>query len=187
LEIFALLERLAGQPEVTLILLHVIQTHRAAGKKRAHDELSREVRSYLEQLASEYVHPIISVVPRIRVGNPAQQILEEAKAQDIQLIILPTFGPSLWNRLVSLWNPSSYRIAAPLAEKIIRESNCGVFVAGVKGRFNCQREWSKAPPKSHIARKKSKQSFIRWIAEEISAVVSRSARGQHTTRLERPD
>jgi nucleotide-binding universal stress UspA family protein len=167
LEIFPLLERLAGRPEVTLVLLHVIQVDRAAGKKRAHDELSSAARSYLQQLASEFVHPIISVVARVRVGNPAEQILEEAKAQDIQLIILPTFGPSLWNRLLSAWNPSGYRIVSPLAEKIIRESSCGVFIAGVRGCFNCQKEWSKTRLKSHIARKKSKQSFIRWIAEEI--------------------
>src|SRR6516162_2984983 len=114
LEIFKLVEGLAHSPNITLIMLHVIPTQPERRKSRQ----SKEMRGYLKELAERYVHPAVSVVSCVREGEPAKEILEEANAQKVQLIILPTYGPSVWERLASLWNPTKHRMFSPLAEKV---------------------------------------------------------------------
>jgi len=147
LEIFPLVEGFARQPQGTLILLHVIHPNMVGPDNRVDNELALEARWYLERLTRQYVHPMTSTLHHVRVGKPAEEILEEAKAEDVQLIILPAYAPSIWNRLVSLWKPRVRPMVSPLAERIIRDSTCGVFVAGVKTRFNCEKEWGRATRK----------------------------------------
>jgi len=143
LEIFSLVEGFVRRAEVTCTLLHVIDLNIAAPDNRVYHEVAREARGYLERLAHKYVPPIASALLRVRFGEPAEQILEEARTGEAELIILPTYAPSLWDRLVSVWRPDVCRTASPLAEKIIREAACGVFVAGVKSRFDCEKAWGR--------------------------------------------
>jgi len=141
LEIFSLVEGFSKRPEVTLTLLHVVHSNILASDSRVHEELALEAQVYLERVAQQFVHPITSTVVHVRFGRPAEQILEEAKAEGAELIILPDYGPSFWSRLVSVWKPGACRMVSPLAEKIIRDCTCGVFVASVKTRFNCETAW----------------------------------------------
>jgi nucleotide-binding universal stress UspA family protein len=141
LEIFSLVEGFARRPEVTLILLHVIPQQASAPNRRRHEELALQARRCLERLAGEFVHPIASTLLHVRLGQPAEEILEEARAERVELIILPTRRPSLWSRLVSAWKPGVRRMVSPLAERIIRDSACGVFVASVKSQFDYARKW----------------------------------------------
>jgi nucleotide-binding universal stress UspA family protein len=145
LEIFSLVEGFSKRPEVTLRLLHVVHLNIVAPDNRVYEELALEARGYLERLAQQFVHPITSTVVHVRFGRPAEQILEEAQAEKVELIILPAYGPSFWSRLVSVWNPGACTMVSPLAEKIIRDSTCGVFVTRVKTRFNCERAWGRLP------------------------------------------
>lgn len=131
----------------TLTLLHVVHLNIVASDNRVYEELALEAQGYLKRLAQQFVHPITSTVVHARFGRPAEQILEEAKAEKVELIILPTYGPSFWSRLVSIWKPGACGMVSALAEKIIRECTCGVFVASVKTRFNCEKAWG-LPPES---------------------------------------
>jgi nucleotide-binding universal stress UspA family protein len=160
LEIFSLVEGVARRPEATLILLHVIHPHDAAMDRRAYKELALTARVHLERLARRYVHPIISTVLHVRLGQPAEQILEEAGAEEVELIILPAHEPSFLSRLVSVWIPGSSKVVSPLAQKIIRDSNCGVFVASVNTRFDCEREWGRPARKNNVAKDGSHNGHI---------------------------
>jgi nucleotide-binding universal stress UspA family protein len=143
LEIFSLVEGFARRPEVTLTLLHVVHLNIIAPDSGVYEELALEARGYLERLAQQFVHPIASTVVHVRLGAIATEILEEAKAGNVELIILPTYGPSFWSRLVSVWKPGVCRMVSPLAERIVRDSTCAVFLASVKTRFNCEKAWGR--------------------------------------------
>lgn len=145
LEIFSLVEGFSKRPEVTLTLLHVVHLNIVASDNRVYEDLALEAQGYLKRLAEQFVHPITSTVVHVRFGRPAEQILDEAKTEKVELIILPTYGPSFWSRLVSIWKPDACGMVSALVEKIIRDCTCGVFVASVKTRFNCEKAWGLAP------------------------------------------
>jgi nucleotide-binding universal stress UspA family protein len=151
LEVFSLVARFARRPCVSIILLHVIQLNIPFPDNRVRRELQIEARWYLERLAGQSGCPAMATIPRVRFGQPAAQILEEAEAENVDLIVLPTYQPSFWRRLVALWKPSAGVRVSPLAQRIIREANCGVFLAGVTTRFNCEAEWRRPASRSHRA------------------------------------
>src|ERR1035441_624672 len=80
LEVFELVNGLAKRPEVTVILLHVVNLNILAPENRVYEELGQEAQWYLERLANKHVHPLASTITRVRIGNPAEEILAEAKA-----------------------------------------------------------------------------------------------------------
>lgn len=141
LEVFSLVDGFSRRPEATLILLHVVELNIVAPDNRVDQELASEARSYLERVAEQYIHPITSTLFHVRFGDPAEQILQEALAEKAELIILPTYVPSFRDRLLWFWKPAVSRTVSPLAQRIIRDSSCGVFLASVKTRFNCEKAW----------------------------------------------
>jgi nucleotide-binding universal stress UspA family protein len=143
LEVFPLVSSFAKSPEVTLILLHVVTRDLAAAENRSCEELGRNAEWHLERLAEQYVPPIASTVIHVRIGQPAEQILAEARGENVDLILLPTFGPARWNRLTALWKPAACPAVSPLAQRIIREATCGVFLAMAKTRFDCEAAWGR--------------------------------------------
>jgi hypothetical protein len=143
LEIFSLVNGCASRSRAPVTLLHVVNLNILAPELRVYDELTREARWYLKRLAGQYLHPGISTLIRVRIGKPAEEILAEAREQNVDLIILPTFGPSFWTRLRSLWKSASAPIVCPIGSRIIRDATCGVFVAVGKTRFNCERAWGR--------------------------------------------
>jgi nucleotide-binding universal stress UspA family protein len=143
LEVFELVNGFAKRPEVTVILLHVMNPNYAALGKQVGEQRHQDARYYLERLADKHLHPIASTLTHVRAGEPAQQILEEARDERADLIILPTCGPSFWELVTGLWNRPSSPNLSPLAERIIREATCGVFVVLAKTRLNCQKAWER--------------------------------------------
>jgi nucleotide-binding universal stress UspA family protein len=143
LEIFDLVNGFAKRPEVTVILLHVVNVNILAPENRVYEELGQEAQWYLESLANKHVHPLASTITRVRIGKPAEEILAEAKALSVDLIILPTYGPSFWNRLKGLWTNVCIPPVSTLAQRVIREATCGVFVVLAKTRLNCERAWGR--------------------------------------------
>jgi nucleotide-binding universal stress UspA family protein len=139
LEVFELVNGFAKRPDVTVILLHVLNPNPPAPEHRPAEEPAPQARRQLRWLADKFLHRSASAAIHVRAGNPAEQILAEAKAERVDLIILPTYGPSFWSRLKSLWKPAAARMVSALAEKIIREAACGVFVVLAKTRVNCDR------------------------------------------------
>ena len=143
LEVFDLVNGFAKRPEVTVILLHVLNLNILAPENRVYEELGQEAQWHLESLANKHLHPMASAITHVRVGKPAEEILAEAKAQSVELIILPTYGPSFWNRLKGLWTNVCIPPVSTLAERVIREAMCGVFVVLAKTRLNCERAWGR--------------------------------------------
>lgn len=143
LEVFDLVNGFAKRPEVAVILLHVVNPDIVAPENRVYEERGQEARWYLGRLAEKHIHPGASTVTHVRMGKPAEEILAEAKAESVDLIILPTYGPSFWNRLKGLWRNVCIPPLSTLAEKLIREATCGVFVVLAKTRLNCERAWGR--------------------------------------------
>jgi nucleotide-binding universal stress UspA family protein len=144
LEVFAVANGFASRPEVTVILLHVVNLNIVSPENRIYEELGREVYSHLARLAQRYMHPFASTAVRVRAGQPEEEILAEAAEQKVDLIILPSWGPSWWARLIASWRSKPDAILPRWAQSIIRKAACAVSVVNVKTRFNCERAWGRA-------------------------------------------
>ena len=141
LEIFELVDSFARRPEVTVILLHVVNLNIVSPLKRVFDELAAEAKSYLDRLADRQFSPSASITIHVRQGEPAAEILAEAANEKPDLIILPTYGASFWNRLKSLWKPACNPVISPMVERVVRQAKCAVFVVAAKTCFNCAQAW----------------------------------------------
>lgn len=143
LEVFELANGFAKRPEVTVILLHVLNLNIMAPENRVYEELGREAYSHLDRLAHKHIHPFASTAIRVRAGQPDKEILAEAAEQKVDLIILPSWGPSWWGQLASLRKRQPGATLSRGVQKIVRESTCAVFIANVKTRFDCQKAWGR--------------------------------------------
>ena len=141
MEVFAAVNGFACRPEVTVILLHVVNLNIVAPENRVYEELGREVYSHLCRLAHKYIHPFASTAVRVRAGQPEEEILAEAAEQKADLIILPNWGPSWWARLASFWKHRPGPTVSGWVQRIIRRATCAVSVVNAKTRFNCQKAW----------------------------------------------
>jgi len=142
-EAFELVNGFAKKLEATVILLHVVRLNIVAPGSEVYEELGKEAQYYLGRLAAEHVHSIASTIVHVRKGDSAKQILAEAKAERVDLIILPTFGPSFWRRVTGLWKPASDPVLSTLVQEVVREATCGVFLVQARSRFNCEMAWGR--------------------------------------------
>ena len=140
LEVFSVANDFARQAGATVILLHVVTLNISAPEKRVYEELAREAHWYLKRLARECLHPGVATTIRVRVGNPAEEILTEAAAANVDLIVLPLHLPSFWRRLFA---PLLPRVVEP----VVREASCGVFLTSATRRFNCEKNWGRSTDK----------------------------------------
>jgi nucleotide-binding universal stress UspA family protein len=143
LEVFAVVNGFAWRPEVAVILLHVVNLNIVAPENRVYEELGREVYSHLSRLAHEYIHPFASTSIRVRAGQPQEEILAEAAEQKVDLIILPTWGPSWWAHLTASWRSQPDSTIPRWARTIVRQAACAVSVVNAKTRFNCEKAWGR--------------------------------------------
>jgi nucleotide-binding universal stress UspA family protein len=147
LEVLELVNGFAKRPEVTVILLHVIEALTASRPRPAHranHDAEGDALWYLGQLADKHLPPMATALTRVRSGDVAEQILAEAKAENVDLIILPTYRASFFGQLRALWKSGSDSIVSPLAEQVVRAAGCSVFLVQAKTRFNCAQAWG--PP-----------------------------------------
>ena len=84
-----------------------------------------------------------STAVRVRAGQPEEEILAEAAEQKVDLIILPSWGPSWWGRLTACWKSQSDAALSRSAQKIVRKAACAVSVVNVTTRFNCEKAWGR--------------------------------------------
>jgi nucleotide-binding universal stress UspA family protein len=117
--------------------MHVIQLNIVTYGSRVYEELHAEAKSYLERLADRYIHPMISAIAHVRMGRPVEEILAEAKAERVDSIILPTFGPSFWRRVTAICKPVCNPVLSTLAQKLVSKANCGVILIQAKAPFDC--------------------------------------------------
>ena len=136
LEIFQLANGFTKPFDGEIVLLHVLDQR----KNRMQDGLAeihlRRARRHLERLAHYYLNPTVEASVRVRVGIPHEEILAEATAADTDLILFPTFIPSIWRRLAGI-------IPGETVRNLVAGARCRVFVVDVHTRFNCFRRWAK--------------------------------------------
>ena len=137
LEVFSVVNGLAKYSGATVTLLHVVTLNIAAPEKRVYEELARDARWYLARLARGCLRPDIATIIRVRVGKPAEEILAEAVAGNADLIVLPSYPPSFWNRLLA-------QILPQVVKQVARKAPCRVFRASGQDRFNCEDVWGRA-------------------------------------------
>ena len=73
---------------LTVTLLHVVTLNIAAPEKGVYEALGRNAHRHLERLARECLHPGVATNIRVRFGKPAEEILSEAAAGKVDLIVL---------------------------------------------------------------------------------------------------
>jgi nucleotide-binding universal stress UspA family protein len=131
-EVFSVANSFAKQPGVTVTLLHVVTLNIAAPEKGVYEQLGREAHWHLERLARKCLRPGVAAITRVRFGKPAEEILAEAVAGNIDLIVLAAKPPSFWSRFFA-------PILPRVVERVIREATCGVFMTTATKCFNCEK------------------------------------------------
>jgi nucleotide-binding universal stress UspA family protein len=131
-EVFSVANSFAKQPGVTVTLLHVVTLNIAAPEKGVYEQLGREAHWHLERLARKCLRPGVAAITRVRFGKPAEEILAEAVAGNIDLIVLAAKPPSFWSRFFA-------PILPRVVERVIREATCGVFMTTATKGFNCEK------------------------------------------------
>ena len=126
----------AKQPGATVTLLHVVTLNIAVPEKGVYEALGREAQWHLEHLARKCLLPGVTTTTRVRFGKPAEEILAEAVAGNIDLIVLAAKPPSFWSRFFAPLVPR-------VVERIVREASCGVFLTTAKKWFNCENIWGR--------------------------------------------
>jgi len=141
LEVFDLVNGFAKRPEVTVIILHVVNVNIVVPENDIYEELAQEAEWCLQRLADRHIHPLASTIIHVRAGIPAEQILAEAAEQQVDLIILPNLASARPNRLVAFLSLRSRPGISRGMQRIIRESNCGVFVVNTAKFCDCHKTW----------------------------------------------
>jgi nucleotide-binding universal stress UspA family protein len=142
-DIFPLVNSVAARSGVQLTLLHVITLSILAPESRIYDELRYEAQFYLERIAKEYLHTVRSPDTRVRFGNLVDEVISEAKEADADLIILPSRGPSFWQRVGLLWKQPIHPFVSHKTRQIMDRAHCGLFIAPSQTRFDCERHWGR--------------------------------------------
>jgi nucleotide-binding universal stress UspA family protein len=143
LEILSFVNGLAAQCDVSVTLLSVITLNILAPEARLYDELAAEARCYLECLAREYLPAAASTTIRIRFGNFADEIIAQARAEIVDLIVLPKNNSSFFARVRSIWQREPHFAFSPLVKKVVGKVNCGVVVVSPKTHLDCEMIWSR--------------------------------------------
>jgi nucleotide-binding universal stress UspA family protein len=141
-EVFSRVNAFAGRPEVTVILLHVLNLNIMAPENRIYEELAQIALGHLERLAREYMQPGVSVLYHVRTGAPVKEILAEAQAEGADLMILSTSGgsgrkpnnSSFWKRLFATLFPG-------MGQRLAQVSPCPLLVMHAETSFNCEEHW----------------------------------------------
>jgi hypothetical protein len=84
------------------------------------------------------------------VGNPFDEIVREAREQQVQFILVPTFASSFWRRLLA---PLAHRVA----ERLAADAPCPVFALRAKTPFNCEERWGSEKDVPDSVRRNSKR------------------------------
>ncbi|MGD1032493.1 MAG: universal stress protein [Opitutaceae bacterium] len=143
-EIFPFANDLVPPFEGEIVLLNVLDRRTNAIPFRGSGSNFRRAELLLARLAGEFVRPAVEASPRVRIGDPCEEILAEATANDVDLILLPTFIPSIWRRWLG---PR----CAETARNLITQASCRVLVVDVRTHFNCFRRWPGEEPETRWA------------------------------------
>jgi nucleotide-binding universal stress UspA family protein len=119
LEVFSVVNGLVKHPDTTVTVLHVVALSIAVPENRVYEELGADARFYFERLARGFPRRDVARIIRVRFGKPTEEILAEATEQKADLIILPAYAPSFWDRLLA-------PIQRDVAAQVTRKAPCRV-------------------------------------------------------------
>ena len=172
-EVFSVVNGLANHPGVTVILLHVVTLNITAPEKGVHEALGWDAHWYLKRIARGCLRPGVATTTRVRFGKPAEEILTEAAASSVDLIVLPSYPPSFWSRV---FGPILPRVV----ERVIREALSGVLLTTARSRFNCEKMWGR-PGNEVEAGSKQVRGAFEWEASRFfqAEEATASTREQH--------
>jgi nucleotide-binding universal stress UspA family protein len=136
LEIFQLANGFTKPFDGEIVLLYVLDQRKNARRNDLAEINVRRAKRHLERLGHHYLSPKIGTSFRVRVGIPHEEILAEATATNVDLILCPNFQPSIWKRLAGI-------ICGETVRHVVAGAHCQVFVIDVQTRFNCFRRWAK--------------------------------------------
>ena len=173
LEVFPAANGLANHPGATVTLLHVVTLNIGMPEKGVYEALARDAHWHLKRLARGCLRPGVTTLTRVRFGKPAEEILTEAAAGNIDLIVLPSYPPSFLRRL---FGPILPRVV----ERVIRDAPCGVFLTTARSRFNCENMWGR-PGNEVEAGSKQVRGAFEWEASRFfqAEEATASTREQH--------
>jgi nucleotide-binding universal stress UspA family protein len=135
-EVFGRVNALASSAEVTVVLLHVVTLNIAAPENGVYERLAQEAHWHLEQMARQFLRPAIATILRVRFGEPVEQILAEAEAQQADLLIVPVSRNADRQQRSSLRERMLGRWAAGTSQKLVRRARCPVLVVPTATRFD---------------------------------------------------
>ena len=145
-EAFGIINGFAKRPGITVILLQVVDLNIMAPENRIYEELGSEAGRDLERLARKYMHPGPTILIHVRVGKPGDEILAEAKAQKVDLIVLPVLARSFWKHRASFWQHLLALIYPGLPLKLLRAAPCSLWIVHGETPFNCRDQWGRPEP-----------------------------------------
>jgi nucleotide-binding universal stress UspA family protein len=135
LEIFQLANGFTKPFDGEVILLHVFDRRKNAAPSGVIEADIRRAMRHLERLGRDHLSPTIAVTAQVRIGIPHEEILAESTVKNVDLILLPTFSPSIWRRLSGV-------ICGETARYLAIGAQCRVFVVDVQTRLDCFRRWA---------------------------------------------
>ena len=136
LEIFPLANGFTKPFEGEIVLLHVLEQRTISMQNGANDTIIRQAERHLERIGRDYLRPTVGTILRVRIGTPHEEILREATVTNADLLLLPTFAPSLWEK----WTG---RECGATARNLVGNAPCRIFVVDMQEHFNCFRRWQK--------------------------------------------
>jgi nucleotide-binding universal stress UspA family protein len=136
LDCFSLANRFARPFEGEIVLMHVLDRRTCAAQRAVSREAIHRAGRYLERLGDDYLRPTVEASFRLRIGIPHEEILAEATATNVDLILLPVFAQPFWRRFVGIYYGETTRA-------LIVDAPCRVFVVDAQARFNCFRHWAR--------------------------------------------
>ena len=110
----------------TVMIVHVIgtwpvQAYRPKlrfNERQALEKVKEPVNADLEEITQEFRRQGIDAAYYTRVGSPSEEILNFAKIEQVDLIIMGTHG----------WTGFRYQILGSVAEAVLRRAECSVLV-----------------------------------------------------------
>jgi nucleotide-binding universal stress UspA family protein len=93
-------QKIAAESPVSITLLNVVGLN-IAFESTVYDEMCRESENALRRLGTRFLRDAVDVNIRVRVGNPRDEIVTEAKSSCADLILLSAPNRSIWKRWLS--------------------------------------------------------------------------------------
>jgi nucleotide-binding universal stress UspA family protein len=129
MEILPLANELAKPFDGKITLLYVFDRRRIS----AMDCEIRQAERMLRRVG-QHLKATVEASFRVRAGVPHEEILAEASVTQADLILLPTFAPSFWKRIIG-------SNGSETARSVVTGSSTRLFVVDVRTPFNCLKHW----------------------------------------------